>query len=547
MGIVLATVALSALIIIAFGLPVYVSKLNFPAVLLLMILFGWGTTPLMYCLSRLFKEASISFVVLYCVNLFIGLNIAIVMLVLNMIQINSGNRQLMTGLQNAALVFPQYALIGGFVSLAKNHIQADIYARYGQDTYENPFSNEVLNYNFYAMFLVGVVFFCINLFLECHLKAPSRSRTQKQSKVPEDTDVTVERMRANGDTGKHDVLRVLDVVKVYQGRHKAVDNVSFGIPKGECFGLLGVNGAGKTTLFRILTGQLQPTQGTTLVQDTRLDKVFAKGTQLVGYCPQADALDDLLSPKEHLVIYSMMRGIPKSEIQEVVEEALSRFQLSAHANYKVGTLSRGTRRKVCTAISMLGNPQIVLLDEPTSGMDPVTRRLVWSNVSEAIREKRSVLLTSHSMAECDLLCSRLAIMVNGQLCCIGSPTVPQTQVWSRIYPSLKAQHFNVMEFSLPSKQTSLSSVFKFLEKNSSDLSILDFSVSQTTLDQVFVNFARQQCDESAEVEQERPADTSIITEKNGFISDESPAVALHRSSQLPAIERHDLNSEATKF
>ncbi|XP_075745344.1 uncharacterized protein LOC119178525 [Rhipicephalus microplus] len=572
MGIVLATVALSALIIIAFGLPVYVSKLNFPAVLLLMILFGWGTTPLMYCLSRLFKEASISFVVLYCVNLFIGLNIAIVMLVLNMIQISSGNRQLMTGLQNAALVFPQYALIGGFVSLAKNHIQADIYARYGQDTYENPFSNEVLNYNFYAMFLVGVVFFCINLFLECHLKAPLHSRTQRQSKVPEDTDVTAEKMRANGDSGKNDVLRVLDVVKVYQRQHKAVDNVSFGIPKGECFGLLGVNGAGKTTLFRILTGQLQPTQGTTLVQDTRLDKVFAKGTQLVGYCPQADALDDLLSPKEHLVIYSMMRGIPKSEIQEVVEEALARFQLSAHANYKVGTLSRGTRRKVCTAIAMLGNPQIVLLDEPTSGMDPVTRRLVWSNVSEAIQEKRSVLLTSHSMAECDLLCSRLAIMVNGQLCCIGSPQylkhkfgagftvtirmAENVKDWKQAikclithFPaaSLKAQHFNIMEFSLPSKQTSLSSVFKFLEKNSSDLSILDFSVSQTTLDQVFVNFARQQCDESAEVEQERPADTSIVTEKNGFISDESPAVALRRSSHLPAIERHDLNSEATKF
>lgn len=572
MGIVLATVALSALIIIAFGLPVYVSKLNFPAVLLLMILFGWGTTPLMYCLSRLFKEASISFVVLYCVNLFIGLNIAIIMLVLNMIQINSGNRQLMTGLQNAALVFPQYALIGGFVSLAKNHIQADIYARFGQDTYENPFSNEVLNYNFYAMFLVGIVFFCINLFLECHLKASSRPRTQKQFRVPEDTDVTAERMRANSDTGKNDVLRVLDVVKVYQGRHKAVDNVSFGIPKGECFGLLGVNGAGKTTLFRILTGQLRPTHGTTLVQDTRLDKVFAKGTQLVGYCPQADALDDLLSPKEHLMIYCMMRGIPKNEIQEVVEEALSRFQLSAHADYKVGTLSRGTRRKVCTAISMLGNPQIVLLDEPTSGMDPVTRRLVWSNVSEAIREKRSVLLTSHSMAECDLLCSRLAIMVNGQLCCIGSPQylkhkfgagftvtirmAENVQDWKQTikylithFPtaSLKAQHFNIVEFSLPSKQTSLSSVFKFLEKNSSELSILDFSVSQTTLDQVFVNFARQQCDESAQVEQERPADTSTVIEKNGFISDEVPAVTLHRSNQLPTAEKHNLNNEATKF
>ncbi|XP_077555605.1 uncharacterized protein LOC144169991 isoform X2 [Haemaphysalis longicornis] len=573
MGLVLTAVALSAIIIISFGLPVYVSKLNFPAVLLLMVLFGWGTTPVMYCLSRLFKEASISFVVLYCVNLFIGLNIAIIMLVLNIIQ---GTRHFTAVLQNAALIFPQYALIGGFVTLAKNHIQADIYSRFGQDTYENPFSNEVLNYNFYAMFLVGLVAFCINLILECRLKTPSLPRKPKPARMSEDNDVMAERIRANGDSGKQDVLRVLDVVKVYQGRHRAVDNVSFGIPKGECFGLLGVNGAGKTTLFRILTGQLQPTEGTTFVQDTRLDKVFSKGTQLVGYCPQADALDDLLSPTEHLVVYSMMRGIPKSDIKKVVDNSLSRFQLTHHANHRVGTLSRGTRRKVCTAISMLGNPQIVLLDEPTSGMDPVTRRLVWSNVSEAIQKKRSVLLTSHSMAECDLLCSRLAIMVNGQLCCMGSPQylkhkfgagftvtirmAEDAQDWKRMikfiathFPaaSLKAHHYNIVEFSLPSKQTSLSSVFKFLETNATELGILDFSVSQTTLDQVFVNFARQQSDASVlQLEQEMPLplpSTAVVTDKDGLICDELSTVNVHQPDTVPTTELCHWNCEATKF
>lgn len=394
--------------------------------------------------------------------------------------------------------------------------------------------------------------------------------------MSEDNDVMAERIRANGDSGKQDVLRVLDVVKVYQGRHRAVDNVSFGIPKGECFGLLGVNGAGKTTLFRILTGQLQPTEGTTFVQDTRLDKVFSKGTQLVGYCPQADALDDLLSPTEHLVVYSMMRGIPKSDIKKVVDNSLSRFQLTHHANHRVGTLSRGTRRKVCTAISMLGNPQIVLLDEPTSGMDPVTRRLVWSNVSEAIQKKRSVLLTSHSMAECDLLCSRLAIMVNGQLCCMGSPQylkhkfgagftvtirmAEDAQDWKRMikfiathFPaaSLKAHHYNIVEFSLPSKQTSLSSVFKFLETNATELGILDFSVSQTTLDQVFVNFARQQSDASVlQLEQEMPLplpSTAVVTDKDGLICDELSTVNVHQPDTVPTTELCHWNCEATKF
>ncbi|CAN8021634.1 unnamed protein product [Ixodes persulcatus] len=575
MGLVLAAVILSCLIIVAFGLPVYVSKLNFPAVALLMVLFGWGATPLMYCLSRLFEEASISFVVLYCVNLFVGLNIAIIILVLNVVQFSFKDQRILSAVQNLALIFPQYALIGGLVSLTKNQIQADVYQRFGQDTYESPFSERILAYNYCAMFLVGVICFCVNLVFEYHFFRGQKSQPKKRlSSVPnEDCDVSAERSRTTGDAGKQDVLRVVDVVKVYHQGYKAVNNVSFGIPKGECFGLLGVNGAGKTTLFRILTGQLQPTKGGAFIQDKSLAKVFSKGTQLVGYCPQADALDDLLSPRQHLVIYAMMRGISESRMKMVVEEALARFQLTMYSNHRVGTLSRGTRRKVCTAISMLGDPQLVLLDEPTSGMDPVTRRLVWANVSKAVRDKRSVLLTSHSMAECDLLCSRLAIMVNGKLCCVGSPqylkhkfgagyTVTLRMVenptdWERIicficstFPtaSLKAHHYNIVEFSLPLKQVTLSSVFKFLETNGSKLGILDFSVSQTTLDQVFVNFARQQSDESAcsEEQDDVTVGTSTQQEQAVVAKEEFSGVQVVTPG-APTIPEYECECENTKF
>ena len=124
---------------------------------------------------------------------------------------------------------------------------------------------------------------------------------------------------------------------------------------------------------------------------------------------------------------------------KVVADSLNRFQLGSHADMPVRSLSRGTKRKLCLAIAMLGSPQIVLLvsceslasmpllirrpaqDEPTSGMDPVSRRCLWSNIQDAIRDRRSVLLTTHTMEECDILCSRLAIMVNGRFRCIGSP------------------------------------------------------------------------------------------------------------------------------
>lgn len=241
----------------------------------------------------------------------------------------------------------------------------------------------------------------------------------------------------------------------------------------------------------------------------------------------------------------------------------------AHANHQVGTLSRGTRRKVCTAISMLGNPQIVLLDEPTSGMDPVTRRLVWANVSEAIRDKRSVLLTSHSMAECDLLCSRLAIMVNGKLCCIGSPQylkdkfgagytvtirmVENPAEWDTVIASicshfhmatLKAHHCNVVEFSLPAKHASLSAIFQFLEVRGNEMGILDFSVSQTTLDQVFVNFARQQSDEFPANSVEDEVLTGISRTRSNFAKEELSRVEV--ILQNPSLIVED-DCEATKF
>lgn len=520
MGLVFCAVVISAVIMMVFGLSIYTSRLNLPAVLLLLLLFGWGTTPLMYILSRLFKEASISFMVLYCVNLFIGLNIAIVMLILGLMKLDMISHYILGIAQKVALVFPQYALIGGLVDMAKNHIQAEVYAMFGQDTYECPFSRHMLAYNYLVMFLAGIGFFLLNLLIEYISKGHHSRSSNRTLYEDQDSDVLAEQMRVSGEAGKQDILRIVDLVKVYQENRTALNHVSFGIPKGECFGLLGVNGAGKTTLFRILTGQLHPTQGSASIQETSLRKVYKQNIQLLGYCPQADALDDLLTSRQHLVIYSKIRGIQKHEIQEVVTSMLTKFNLCLHAEHKVKTLSRGTRRKLCTAISMLGNPQIVLLDEPTSGMDPVTRRLVWNNVSEAIKNKQSVLLTSHSMAECDILCSRLAIMVNGKLCCIGSPqylkhrfgagysvTIRMAETameWERAvariqsyFPGavLKAHHCNIIEFSVPSQEVALYSIFKFLETDGAKLGITDFSVTQTTLDQVFVSFARQQTED----------------------------------------------------
>ena len=180
------------------------------------------------------------------------------------------------------------------------------------------------------------------------------------------------------------------------GKRVAVNNISFGVLRGECFGLLGVNGAGKTTLFKILTGQMKPSSGGAAInKKVSPNASIPNQAPLVGYCPQADALDSVLTPKQHLSIYATMRGIPTVHRSRVINDSLNRFQLSQYSEMPVNALSRGTKRKLCLAISMLGDPSIVLLDEPTSGMDPMSRRCLWHNIQTAIKERRSVLLTSH--------------------------------------------------------------------------------------------------------------------------------------------------------
>ena len=146
-------------------------------------------------------------------------------------------------------------------------------------------------------------------------------------------------------------------------------------------------------------------------------KEFLKDN-IIGYCPQHDAVDEYLSGREALYIYARMIGI--NEIEHAIQVAISRFKLQSYIDLPIIKYSGGMKRTLSVAVSMLGDPQIVLLDEPTNAMDPEMRRRVWDNILKLIKEDKSVLLTSHSMAECDALCSRLAIMISGQLMCIGT-------------------------------------------------------------------------------------------------------------------------------
>uniref|UniRef100_T1KYU1 ABC transporter domain-containing protein n=1 Tax=Tetranychus urticae TaxID=32264 RepID=T1KYU1_TETUR len=523
----------------------------------------------------LFSESSIAFMVIYCIALFIGINTMVMRLLIDVFQLLEVTSYWKETFDSFVLIFPPYALMSGLVDVTKNQLFAEIYTLFGQDAYVNPFSMQMLGKHYIYLASEGAILFFLNLFIEIianssffhwirSSKSPisssstslssasstssssvsassstsnprttttttttitssttSSSSTINGQYANEDCDVIEECRRVTQTDGSlFDILRVIEVTKVFKsmfGKRVAVNNVSFGVPRGECFGLLGVNGAGKTTLFKMLTGTLQPTSGKTLVNNKSIAATLASNSSTLGYCPQSDALDMVLTPRQHLMIYARLRGIPHLHRSHLISQSLTKFQLNTHADMPISALSRGTRRKLCLALAMLGNPSLVLLDEPTSGMDPMSRRCLWQNIQDAIKERRSVLLTSHSMEECDILCSRLAIMVNGNFRCIGSPQYLKHKFgtgytitlrinesylnWSdainymkQSFPSiiLRAHHHNMLEFSLPTNDILLSDIFAVLQSAIHRLHLQDFSVTQTTLDQVFVSFANQQ-------------------------------------------------------
>jgi ABC-type multidrug transport system ATPase subunit len=168
-----------------------------------------------------------------------------------------------------------------------------------------------------------------------------------------------------------------------------------GIRAGECFGLCGVNGAGKTTTFRMLTGDLRPTAGYAYVHGYDSIKQKRQVFKYIGYCPQFDALFDELTPVEHMLLMARLRGIHWLDEDNHVQQLLKRLDLCEYLNIPVGKLSLGNRRKLSTAMALVGDPSIAFLDEPTSGMDPSSRRFLWNVIRRLVKEGKSIILTSH--------------------------------------------------------------------------------------------------------------------------------------------------------
>ena len=371
------------------------------------------------------------------------------------------------------------------------------------------------------MFLGGIVSFGLLLAIEAMQNVQFslfNKNSATNSPVNEDDDVAAERERINHDPPiTKDTVTCKALGKTYGTGKVAVNQVSFGVPPGEIFGLLGVNGAGKSTTFKMLTGETGIGRGGATINGKDIATQMAAARRSIGYCPQYDGLIPYMTGRELLTMFSRLRGVPDSAIADVVGRSIAFLELGAHCDRLSGTYSGGNKRKLSTAIALVGNPNVLFLDEPTTGMDPGARRSLWNALLKTAKSGKSIVLTSHSMEECEALCTKLAIMVNGEFQCFGttqhlkskfaqgyslivklkvSPGAQTAGAFleilkSKVEVELKHEHSHQLDLSVSSKEK-LSNLFALMESAEVQACIDDYGLSQTSLEQVFLGFAKKQ-------------------------------------------------------
>ncbi|XP_014679162.1 PREDICTED: ATP-binding cassette sub-family A member 5-like, partial [Priapulus caudatus] len=320
-----------------------------------------------------------------------------------------------------------------------------------------------------------------------------------------------------------------------------VRNLSLAVETGEVLGLLGPNGAGKTTTLSVITSETAPTAGTVTVGGYNVVSCMSEAYEAMGYCPQHDAIWPNITLREHLICYAAMRGIQPTQITHTTNYLMDALQIREHENKRSDVLSGGTKRKLSFAISMLGAPQVVLLDEPSTGMDPQSKRFLWDTISASFTGDRGAILTTHSMEEADALCSRVGIMVAGELRCLGTTqhlknkygggyNLEVKAAWSSADPDhhVRMEQLNryVMSLFIAAARTecfgeratyhipqsdigSLATVFRSLEEGKQKAGIMEYTLSQSTLEQVFIQFAKKQ-EEADDTEPTIKEDSSSV-------------------------------------
>ena len=216
------------------------------------------------------------------------------------------------------------------------------------------------------------------------------------------------------------LLAVNGLRKSYDGR-EVVAGVDFKLVRGECFGLLGPNGAGKTTTLRLVLGLTQPDGGHITLLDHDVPLHAREARVHAGVVPQLDNLDPDFTVRENLLVYGRYFGLARAEIEKRIPDLLDYAGLASRADARIQTLSGGMKRRLTLARALINDPDLLFLDEPTTGLDPQARHVIWERLRQLTLKGKTLLLTTHFMDEAERLCHRLAIMDHGRIIAVGTP------------------------------------------------------------------------------------------------------------------------------
>uniref|UniRef100_A0A8B9YHH5 ATP binding cassette subfamily A member 6 n=1 Tax=Bos mutus grunniens TaxID=30521 RepID=A0A8B9YHH5_BOSMU len=347
------------------------------------------------------------------------------------------------------------------------------------------------------------------------------ARSNAEEPIGEDEDVQAERIRTatalNTSIEEKPVIIASCLHKEYAGQKKrcfsrrrkktAVRNVSFCVKKGEILGLLGPNGAGKSSSVRMISGMMAPTAGE--VAQMKMSIRF------LGYCPQENVLWPSLTTREHLEVFAAVKGLRQADAHMAISRLVDAFRLHEQLDVPVQKLSGGAARKLCFVLSLLGDPPILLLDEPSTGLDPAEQKQLWQTVQRAVRNTaRGALLTTHSMAEAEAVSTRVFLLVRR---CIGSIQHLKNSLGKdyilelklkeasqgmsvhtevlRLFPraALQERYSSSSAYRLPVQDVQpLSQAFHKLETVKRNFNLEEYSLSQCTLGKVFLELSKEQ-------------------------------------------------------
>ncbi|XP_055599142.1 phospholipid-transporting ATPase ABCA3-like [Uranotaenia lowii] len=511
-------------------------------VFLVLMVFGFAFLPLTYLLSFRFDVPASGFVKLMLLNIFTGIIffMAVFLLLFDGFDLVDVAR----GLEWGFMIFPLFALSHALssINIASTTLQicdsqCQLIPQCTEELLCKLFPNccdvqifsfepTGINRNLLFMTALGVGCFILLMVIEYRLFGSINMRKNEapQLSLNIDSDVLAEKERVSRMTeaeigATNLVLR--DLTKFYKS-FLAVNQLSVSVEHSQCFGLLGVNGAGKTSTFKMMTGDENISGGDAWVNGYNLKTDMTTVHRQIGYCPQFDALLDDITGRETLKIFALLRGVPRSEIASVSLKLAESLNFLKHIDKRTKQYSGGNKRKLSTALALMGNPSVVYLDEPTTGMDPGAKRQLWDVICKERGAGKSIILTSHSMEECEALCTRLAIMVNGEFKCLGSTqhlknkfsngfhltiklkrklfetdAVKVDQIKAFIeerFPNseLKEEYLESLTYQIPSHGIRWSAMFGIMEQAKRTLEIEDYVLGQTTLEQVFLGFTKYQ-------------------------------------------------------